>query len=542
MAKKDKLVLRPGWAVYLRTSNKEVQNPKSSQERQRYNIDTYLINPSNIPTIEEYVDTKSGLDTNRPEYQRMLQDARVGKFSHVAVESPDRFSREVAEATRAFNELKELGIQIRFANNPSLESDQPMAEMMIHMAFMLSQFESSTLSARVKGGQLTKIRSGGALRLAPDGYRNVELKTEKRNKMQAGRYERWVEPDPEQFKVWRKAWDLLLTDRYTLKQICEELHRLGYTFRSGRTFVTMDDDGKKSYARNTLSRIFKNWFYAGWYVSEARDIEPKTQRGGWTPVVTTEEFERGLEILDSRNRRRTSTRRQTYLLTSLLYVQTQDKRYRLSGSTPNASRKGGGTSYYRYAKQGIYIMCRTVDEQIPDVLRMIEVDPDMVPFMREHFERHLSHKLKPNKTHAEKLEQELASVKQQRKIAYREYVQGVVIQEEWRAMAANLQYRRQILENELSNMDREQSVILHDLDTALEILHRISELYARLEVKQQRELLRLVVNQFIVDEQGIITEVVLHPPFLYVMDVQESVKKRNYSGRPKSGLSNGKHA
>jgi hypothetical protein len=32
-----------------------------------------------------------------------------------------------------------------------------------------------------------------------------------------GGYTRWVEPDPEQFKVWRLAWDLLLTDRYTLE-------------------------------------------------------------------------------------------------------------------------------------------------------------------------------------------------------------------------------------------------------------------------------------------------------------------------------------
>ena len=102
--------------------------------------------------------------------------------------------------------------------------------------------------------------------------------------MESGRYDRWVEPDTKQFKVWRTAWDLLLTDRYTLAEICEELHKRGYTFRSGRTFVTVDENGKKTDARNNLSRIFKNWFYAGWSVSKAKGIEPKTQRGNWSPL------------------------------------------------------------------------------------------------------------------------------------------------------------------------------------------------------------------------------------------------------------------
>jgi hypothetical protein len=38
------------------------------------------------------------------------------------------------------------------------------------------------------------------------------------------RYNHWIEPDPEQFKVWRTAWDLPLTDQYTLAETCKELH------------------------------------------------------------------------------------------------------------------------------------------------------------------------------------------------------------------------------------------------------------------------------------------------------------------------------
>jgi Recombinase len=129
------------------------------------------------------------------------------------------------------------------------------------------------------------------------GYLNCEEKTEQIDKTRAGRYNRWIEPDSEQFKVWRTAWDLLLTDQYTLAEICEALHGRGYRFRSGRPFVTVSARGKRHEAANGLSRILNNWFYAGWVVSEKAGIPPKTVVGQWKPTVTTEEFEQGLTIL-----------------------------------------------------------------------------------------------------------------------------------------------------------------------------------------------------------------------------------------------------
>lgn len=49
---------------------------------------------------------------------------------------------------------------------------------------------------------------------------------------------------------------------------------------------------------STISNVFHNWMYAGWVVSEKNKILPKAIRGNWEPIVTTEEFERGLEILE----------------------------------------------------------------------------------------------------------------------------------------------------------------------------------------------------------------------------------------------------
>lgn len=267
MAKKrEPIALKPGWVLYLRTSSKEAQNPKASQERQRYNIEQRLLRASDMNEIVKvYVDTESGRNPNRTNYQRMLRDARQGKFSHVGIESPERFGRDVEEAIRAFNELRRLGIEIRFASNPAIDSNNPTAEFMIHISFVIGQFESDNLSRRVSGGLYTKMRSSGFAAKAPNGYINVEQRSDNGNMMR-GRYYRWVERDPERFPIIRLAWDLLLEDRYSLAEICEMLHARGYTFKTGRLFVTLTPKGKKSHARSGLSRIYHNWFYAGWVV------------------------------------------------------------------------------------------------------------------------------------------------------------------------------------------------------------------------------------------------------------------------------------
>jgi hypothetical protein len=70
---------------------------------------------------------------------------------------------------------------------------------------------------------------------------------------------------------------------------------------------------------------FHNWTYAGWIVSEEAGIPPKTLLGNWEPIVTTEEFERWLEILAKRARIKHTKRKHDYLLRGLLYLSAAQK-------------------------------------------------------------------------------------------------------------------------------------------------------------------------------------------------------------------------
>src|SRR5690606_20817805 len=132
--------------------------------------------------------------------------------------------------------------------------------------------------------------NGGGLGRVPDVFISVEDEAPGPKSYAKKSYH--IEQDSERAKIWRSSWDLLLEDKLTLEEIAEELHIRGYRYRSGRSFVEVKANVKRKVNYNTMSDIFHNWTYAGWIVNIEEGIPPKTLRGNWDPIVTTEEFEK----------------------------------------------------------------------------------------------------------------------------------------------------------------------------------------------------------------------------------------------------------
>lgn len=526
----------PGWAIYLRTSSKDAQNPKTSKERQRRNIQRALIDTHDMPVFEVYSDTETGTNPNRANYQRMLRDARQGHFSHVAVENADRFGRDDAEALRAINELERLGVTLRFADYPDIDPTRPDERLVVTVMLSMAQRESKKLGERVRGGQLTKLLNGGHLGRAPDGYVNRREKVTGGPREQSGRTYSWVEVDPERSEIWRYAWYLLLKDQYTLKEICEKLHERGYTLRSGRHFVVPPERGKRTHATNTLSHIFHNWFYAGYVVNDHYGILPKTVEGLWEPLVTLEEFERGLAILDKRWKKRSPRRKHFYLLKKIAYVAIDDEVCRLSGSTPNTRRDTGGNRYYCLPGSGINIPCEIVDAQIAEALESVWIPDDHVGHLRTMYmeEVELVH-ADPGREiqHLERLLEELDR-KEERML--RVFSAGKITMEQWENVWNELQEQRRVHRHQINLMEQHRESVIANLDDALSILQQLSRLYGTLLPDRQRMVLQEIIEKVVVDVNGKILWLELHPPFAYLANKYGEVKKRLAISENKSAI------
>ncbi len=525
----QRLPPKHGWAVYLRTSSEEAQNPENSQRRQRHTIQSSLFSRSTQPVYSEYIDNLSGrYANNRPGFQRMLEHARAGHFSHVAVENAERFGRNDTEALTAIDALHEIGVAVRFADYPDLDPIDPDDRILVSLSFTLARRESIKLGQRVTGGLRAKQRAGGFVGKAPDGYLNCEEKAEQIDKTQAGRYKRWIELDPEQFKVWRTAWDLLLTDQYTLSGICEELHARGHHFRSGRPFVMVGANGNRKDAANGLSRIFYNWFYAGWVVSEKAGIAPKTVRGQWKPLVTTEEFERGLAILVTRHTQRPkSVTNFDYLLRGLIHVQLNDgKIQRLIGSTSNTGRPGGGTSYYCIKSSAVNIRCNRVDPLIPGELMKIQVDPELIPLIQASYNDEVADKLgRMRPDQRADLKRKLKEIDEEEARALRLYSSGKITDRVWENLWTEWQDRRRTLRLALESFETSNDMHIANLDAAITVIAKVSVLYGKLERSDQRKLLREMVDRVVVSPEGAILRMELLPPFAYLKEVIDRVRE-----------------
>ena len=86
----------------------------------------------------------SGRSENRPEFQRMLADARAGKFDLVITKSISRFARNTTTVLKYTRELKELGIGIYFEEN-NINTLSSEGEMMITVLASFAEEESRSI-------------------------------------------------------------------------------------------------------------------------------------------------------------------------------------------------------------------------------------------------------------------------------------------------------------------------------------------------------------------------------------------------------------
>lgn len=519
---------KSGWAIYLRTSSDENQKPELSRARQRFTIEKNVLERSDMPVIGEYIDVLTGKSSNREGYQRLLKDARAGNFSHVIVERADRFGRDDTEALRAIDELYEFGVSVRFANQPDLDPMDPDGRVIVALSFTLARRETALLGIRVKGGLKAKRDTGGWCGRAPDGYINVEGRTSPEVRKNLGRFNTWIEQDPERAKMWRMAWDMLLEDKMTLEEIAEALHSQGYLRASGRPFVEITKSEKRRPNVSTLSNTFHNWAYAGWLVSTANLIPPKTIRGNWDPIITTEEFERGLEILARRNQHRTVRRKQDYLLKGLIFFRATESSatIRLTCSTSNAGRSGGGTSYYRLDRAGgASFLCSNIDTQIATQLTRIQVDPDLIPIIRTSYTHDLAQQLgllRPNDK--EQLITALKNIDEEEERMARLFAAGKITETVWDTLWIEWQDRRHQIRRNLEISGQEHEYHISNLDAALEIIAKIGVLYNSLEYGDQKSLLHQVVERVIVNSEGVIC-LELRSPFAYLKALTDEIGK-----------------
>lgn len=162
-------------AIYSRKS--KFSEKGESVENQIQMCKEYLhMNYNNIEDVRIYEDEGfSGSNINRPEFKKLIIDAKENKFSVLICYRLDRISRNVADFSNTIEALQKLNIDF-VSIKEQFDTSSPMGRAMMNIAAVFAQLERETIAERIKDNMLELSKTGRWLGgTAPLGYKSQAI-------------------------------------------------------------------------------------------------------------------------------------------------------------------------------------------------------------------------------------------------------------------------------------------------------------------------------------------------------------------------------
>lgn len=256
--------------------------------------------------IREYIDeAKSGKTDNRPDFQRMMSDAKKKLFDVIIFHKIDRNARNEYDYYFHKAQLQKLGVSLEYVTQNI--DNSPEGAMMETMLVGMAAYYSRNLAKEVMKGMKENAYQGkfnGGY--APLGYRIVD-----------GQYI-INENEATAIKLIYKMY--LLGHGYS--EISSELTLQGFTTRFGKPF-----------GKNSLYSILSNPRYSGTYTFNKVNTRPDGTRNSHSTgsnmivlenaipaIISKEDFQKVLLKMQANKRRSASYKaKHVYLLSGLIY-------------------------------------------------------------------------------------------------------------------------------------------------------------------------------------------------------------------------------
>ena len=245
-------------AIYARYSPGPNQTEQSI-EGQVHECTKYA-EQHDLRVVKTYIDRKvSGRTDNRREFQRMMEDSGKNVFDVVILYHTDRFARNRYDSAIYKHQLKQNGIELRYAT-----ADIPNGPEGIILESIMegwAEYYSAELSRKIKRGMresALKCHSTGAGRCL--GYQTAEDKS--------------LVIEPKGAKAVQTVFDMYIKGKSHV-EICSYLNDLGFRTAQGKPFN-----------KNSVSHIIRNKRYIGVYTYDDIVIED-----GIPPIISKDTFQ-----------------------------------------------------------------------------------------------------------------------------------------------------------------------------------------------------------------------------------------------------------
>ncbi|KAB4835338.1 recombinase family protein [Pseudoflavonifractor sp. BIOML-A6] len=239
---------------YARVSTDKDEQLNSLENQIQYYTELIQSKP-NWTYVEGYIDEGiSGTSTKkRDSFNRMIADAKAGRFDFIITKEISRFSRSTLDSIQYTQELLEHDVGVLFQNDNinTLDSD---SEFRLVVMAGVAQDEVRKLSERLKFGFRQAIKNGHVLgndRLWGYDKKDCVLTV-----------------NEEEARVVRRIFDLYANQQMGIRRISQTLFDEGFTSRKGNAFNVL-----------TIRHILCNPKYKGWYcANKSQTVDYRSKR------------------------------------------------------------------------------------------------------------------------------------------------------------------------------------------------------------------------------------------------------------------------
>ncbi|WP_315066534.1 recombinase family protein [uncultured Clostridium sp.] len=145
-------------AAYMRKSVKGDEN-SISIEAQLETIKSYFIKEENCEFVTYIDDGFSGGNTNRPAFQKLMDDAHYNKFDCVACYKLDRMARNTLDFLTTFEEFKKINVDLVCVQD-NYDPRTPAGKMMMTLLASLAEMERENIKRRAIDGMYNLAKQG----------------------------------------------------------------------------------------------------------------------------------------------------------------------------------------------------------------------------------------------------------------------------------------------------------------------------------------------------------------------------------------------
>ncbi len=239
---------------YARVSTDKDEQINSLENQVQY-YTQFIQEKPNWTYVQGYVDEGiSGTSTKkRDSFNRMIADAKAGRFDFIITKEISRFSRSTLDSIQYTQELLEHDVGVLFQNDNinTLDSD---SEFRLVVMAGVAQDEVRKLSERLKFGFRQAIKNGHVL--GNDKLWGYDKK------------DCVLTINEEEAQVVRRIFHLYANQQMGIRRISQLLYDEGFTSRKGNAFNVL-----------TIRHILCNPKYKGWYcANKSQTVDYRSKR------------------------------------------------------------------------------------------------------------------------------------------------------------------------------------------------------------------------------------------------------------------------